>query len=183
MSVQPPPSTGAASTSADPGGSEPVADGPRPADPAPQASFPPRLDGPDVVEQLNRQLGELNERMGVEFLTADRERMTARMPVAGNRQPAGLLHGGANGVLAESLGSIHAFLLAPTGTMPVGIELSCTHHRSARQGDVVGASTPLHVGRTLATFAIDIRDDAGRAVCSARLSCMFLPRTGGSSTP
>ena len=132
------------------------------------------LDDPDLPARLNDTRGELNDKLGVEFLSAGRESVTARMPVVGNRQPASLLHGGASAALAESLGSIHAVLLAPGGKAPVGIELSCTHHRSAVAGHVTGVSSPLHAGRTLATFAITISDDAGRPVCTARLTCMYL---------
>jgi uncharacterized protein (TIGR00369 family) len=131
--------------------------------------------GADLVTSFNGRMGELNEKLGIEFLQADQQRVTARMPVVGNRQPADLLHGGASAVLAETLGSMHAMLLAPAGSMPVGIELNCTHHRSATGGDVTGECTPIHVGRTLATFQIVISDEAGRRVCSARLTCMYLP--------
>lgn len=117
-------------------------------------------------------IGELAERCGLVITEVSAERITGTMPVVGNRQPFGLLHGGASAVLAESLGSVHATMLAGPGRVAVGVELNCTHHRSATQGLVVGVCTPLHVGRTVSTFAIAIRDEAGRPTCTARLTCL-----------
>ena len=115
--------------------------------------------------------------MNVEITEATADRMVGTMPVDGNRQPVGLLHGGANAVLAESLGSMHAALLAPAGMHSVGIELNCSHHRSATSGVVTGVCTPLQVGRTLASLEIVISDDRGRRTCTARLTCMYRPGT------
>lgn len=95
------------------------------------------------------------------------------MPVVGNTQPFGLLHGGANAVLAETLGSIGSALQAGPHRMALGIELSCTHHRAARSGFVHAVATQLAASRSLATYGIEIRDDEGRLVCTARLSCML----------
>ena len=122
---------------------------------------------------MRRHMGELATTMRIELTRADQEQVTADMPVAGNRQPYGLLHGGANAVLAETVGSIHAALLAPEGKVPVGVELSCTHHRSAREGQVHASCRPISVGRTLATMAISVTDDGGRLCCTARLTCLF----------
>lgn len=117
--------------------------------------------------------GELASTMGIVFTEATPERVVATMPVEGNRQPFGLLHGGANAALAETVGSVHAVLLAGEGRIAVGIELSCSHHRSAREGTVTAVSTPLHAGRQLATFDISIRDEADRTLCTARLTCFL----------
>lgn len=111
--------------------------------------------------------------MGIRFTEASPERTVATMPVAGNRQPFGLLHGGASAVLAETIGSVHAALVAGSGYMPVGVELSCTHHRSATDGMVTAVCTPLHTGRTMSSFHIAIHDEGGRAVCTARLTCFL----------
>ncbi len=132
-------------------------------------------DEPDLVERLNANLGGLGERMSIRFVEASPETVRAGMPVAGNTQPAGLLHGGASAVLAEQIGSVHAALLAPAGQLPVGIELNCTHHRSATKGEVTATSKVSHLGRTLATFEVQIVDDGGRRICTARLTCMFRP--------
>lgn len=119
--------------------------------------------------------GALAERMGIEFESASAERVVASMPVEGNTQPMGLLHGGASAALAETVGSVAAVLAGQPERIPVGIELSCTHHRSARSGRVHATATPLSTGRTLGTYDIDIRDDEGRRICTARLTCYFTP--------
>jgi len=100
----------------------------------------------------------------------------ARMPVAGNRQPYGLLHGGASVVLAETLGSFAAALHAGPERIAVGIEISATHHRSATSGHVTGTATPISLGRTLATYEIVIVDDEGRRLCTSRLTCLLRDR-------
>lgn len=128
---------------------------------------------PAFTQALRANLGELATTMGITLTTVTREELAGDMPVAGNRQPYGLLHGGASAVLAETLGSIHAAALAPAGHLPVGVELSCTHHRSARAGAVHGVSRPISAGRTLATLGIEIRDDDDRLVCTSRLTCLY----------
>ena len=116
----------------------------------------------------------LGKTMGIEITEVSAERVVGRMPVEGNRQPFGLLHGGASCVLAESLGSIGSTLHAQTfGRIAVGIEINATHHRSATEGHVTGVATPVHLGRTLATWDITITDDAGKKVCTSRLTCML----------
>jgi uncharacterized protein (TIGR00369 family) len=120
--------------------------------------------------------GTLAHRMGIEFLEASAERVVARMPVEGNTQPYGLLHGGASVVLAETIGSTGAAIHAGPERIAVGIEINATHHRSATSGHVTGVATRLHGGRTLATYDIEITDDEGRRVCTSRLTCMLRDR-------
>ncbi|HEY3752477.1 MAG TPA: hotdog fold thioesterase [Pseudonocardiaceae bacterium] len=124
--------------------------------------------------------GEFNEKLGIEVLEVSTERIVATMPVEGNRQPLGLLHGGANAALAETIGSIAAVLNAAPGRIAVGLELSCTHHRAAKAGKVTGVCTPLHVGRTTSTFETVITDEDGRRTCTARLTCIVRDNTPGS---
>ncbi|MEV0625742.1 PaaI family thioesterase [Nonomuraea wenchangensis] len=120
--------------------------------------------------------GTLASRMGIEFLEAGPDRVVGRMPVEGNTQPYGLLHGGASVVLAESLGSVAAAIHAGPERIAVGVEINATHHRSARSGHVTGVATRLHAGRTLATYDIEITDEEGRRVCTSRLTCMLRDR-------
>ncbi|MEU6778848.1 hotdog fold thioesterase [Nonomuraea angiospora] len=114
--------------------------------------------------------------MGIEFLEAGPERVVGRMPVAGNTQPYGLLHGGASAVLAETLGSVAAAIHAGPERIAVGIEINATHHRSATAGHVTGVATRLHGGRTLATYGIEITDEQGKLVCTSRLTCILRDR-------
>ncbi len=118
--------------------------------------------------------GTLIERMDIQITELTAERATATMPVAGNTQPMGLLHGGANVVLAETLGSIAAQMHAGMGRAAVGIEVSATHHGSAREGRVTGVATALHLGRTTASYEIVITNEQGKRLCTARLTCMLL---------
>lgn len=117
--------------------------------------------------------GELGQRMGIEILEAAPERLTARMAVEGNRQPYGLLHGGASGVLVETLGSIGSMLHAGPGRIAVGVDLNATHHRAVREGSVTAVATPIHRGRSTATYEVIVSDDEGRRVCTGRLTCMI----------
>ena len=118
--------------------------------------------------------GTLFERMEMELLELAPDRAVGRIPVKGNTQPAGLLHGGASVVLAETLGSLAAQAHAGPGKKTVGIEVSATHHRGARDGHVTGTATAIHLGRSTASYEIVITDDAGKRVCTARLTCMIL---------
>jgi uncharacterized protein (TIGR00369 family) len=128
-------------------------------------------DGPFVVpEHLRAE--QLQDRTGIELVRWGREEVVGRMPVAGNRQPYGLLHGGANAVLAETLGSVLAALHVLPERTPVGLELSCTHHRAAVDGWVTGTARPVHVGRSTSTSEIVIVDAQGRRTCTARLTCL-----------
>lgn len=130
--------------------------------------------GPDYIS------GTLLERMEIEITEADAQRTVGRMPVAGNTQPYGLLHGGASAVLAESLGSVASAHHAGEGRIAVGVDLNITHHRAVREGHVTGVATPLSLGRSVAAYEIVITDDAGNRVATARLTCQLRDRAPGS---
>ncbi|WP_433274786.1 hotdog fold thioesterase [Actinosynnema sp. CS-041913] len=131
----------------------------------------PGVDMPGADHEVAHE--QLIARMGIEVTQWDASRMVATMPVKGNRQPYGLLHGGANAVLAETLGSMAAAMHAAPSRIAVGVELSCTHHRGVSEGVVTGVCTPLHLGRSTATFEIVISDEQGRRSCTARLTCFL----------
>lgn len=127
------------------------------------------------AEFENLGVGALAEKMGIEILSASPDRVVGTMPVIGNTQPYGLLHGGASAVLAESLGSIHAAFNAGPENIVVGVDLNCTHHRSAIEGIVTGEATTLSAGRTLVSSQVRITNEAGDPVCTARLTCLIRP--------
>jgi uncharacterized protein (TIGR00369 family) len=127
------------------------------------------------LDFLQTFTGALADKMGIVLTEADQDRVCASMPVEGNTQPFGLLHGGANGVLAESVGSIHSAIRAGKDFSIVGLDLSCTHHRGVTSGLVHATSTILSAGRTISSTQIHIVDDAGRPVCTARLTCLLRP--------
>lgn len=122
--------------------------------------------------------GDLGERMGVTIVEAAADRVVGTMPVKGNTQPYGLLHGGASAVLAETLGSIGSMLHGGPSKVAVGVDLNCTHHRGIRDGLVTGVATPVHRGRSTATYEIVISDEQDRRVCTARLTCLLRDAQG-----
>ena len=115
----------------------------------------------------------LLQRMEIEVLEATPQRLVARMPVEGNTQPYGLLHGGASVVLAETLGSIGAALHAGPTRVSVGLDINATHHRAARSGFVTGTATALSLGNTLACYEVVITDDQDKRVCTCRITCLL----------
>ncbi len=108
----------------------------------------------------------IHERLGIEILEATPQRVVGTMPVEGNTQPFGLLHGGASCVLAESLGSIGATLHGAAGAGRRGHRHQRHPSPGRLDGVVTGVATPLHLGRTVASYEVVIRDDR-RTVASA----------------
>jgi uncharacterized protein (TIGR00369 family) len=116
----------------------------------------------------------LDDKLGVRITDYDPDRLVATMPVAGNEQPFGLLHGGATCTLVETVGSVAAALGAGPGRQVVGIELNASYLRAATSGVVTAVCTPVRRGRTLSTFLVQITDEQGRPTATARLTCMTL---------
>lgn len=149
------------------------------------ADLPATLDGltPDEVHALLPEgPGRLNEKLGVTMLELSAQRVVGTMPVEGNTQPLGLLHGGASVALAETLASMGSMVHAWPDRAAVGVDINATHHRGPRAGSVVtGVATPLHLGRTMATYEVVISDERGKRVCTARLTCALVPRDRVSS--
>ncbi|TYP84931.1 PaaI family thioesterase [Blastococcus xanthinilyticus] len=116
----------------------------------------------------------LDDKVGVQITDWNPDRMVATMPVAGNEQPFGLLHGGATCTLAETIGSMAAAVGAGPERQVVGIELNVSYLRAATSGQVTAVCTPVRRGRTLSTFLIQISDEQGNQTATARLTCMSL---------
>ena len=117
-----------------------------------------------------RGLGDLAERMGIKLLELSAERAVATMPVTGNTQPLGVLHGGAHVVLGESLGSFAANVHAHPWGFAVGIEINATHHKSVTEGLVTGTCTAIKLGRNLTSHEIKIRDEGGDLLSTVRIT-------------
>lgn len=129
----------------------------------------------DFMQILNeRGRGTLDKKMGIEIIEASPQRLVGTMPVEGNQQPFGLLHGGANVVLAESLGSVGTHLHAGPTRRIVGIEINASHHKSATSGVVTGVATAVTLGKTLCTYNVEITNDKGEKTCTARITCLIL---------
>ena len=135
----------------------------------------------ELVAFLPQGNGRLNDKMGVQLVDVSAERVVATMPVEGNTQPFGLLHGGASVVLAETLGSIGSAIHAYPAKIAVGVDINATHLRSARAGWVTGVATAIRIGGTLATYDVTITDDAGAQLCAARIT-VYLRRTRPATT-
>ena len=121
-----------------------------------------------------RGSGALDQKMGIKILEAEQGRIVGTMPVEGNTQPMGLLHGGASVVLAESLGSIGTSLHAGPNRKIVGVDINATHHKSATSGLVTGVATAISLGKTLCSWEIVITNEAGERTCTARITCLIL---------
>jgi 1,4-dihydroxy-2-naphthoyl-CoA hydrolase len=132
----------------------------------------------EALEQMNPN--SLLKRMGIEVVEASAERVVGRMPVEGNTQPYGLLHGGASVVLAESLGSIGSALQAGPDRVAVGLDINATHHRAARSGFVTGTATALSLGNTLASYDVVITDEQDRRICTCRITCLIRDAAPGA---
>jgi uncharacterized protein (TIGR00369 family) len=117
-----------------------------------------------------RGLGPLAEKMGIQLLELSAERAVATMPVAGNTQPLGVLHGGAHVVLGESLGSFAANVWAHPEKVAVGIEVNATHSRPVSSGVVTAVCTAISLGKTLATHEIVVSDEQGRRLSTVRIT-------------
>ncbi len=142
--------------------------------PDPEAPTAVPTDSAEHAELLRASgAGTLIERMGIDLVELTVDRLVATMPVAGNTQPYGLLHGGASVVLAETLGSLGSAMHAGPGRIAVGLDINATHHRAARSGFVTGVATPLSLGRTLASYDVVVSDEAGRRVCTSRITCLL----------
>ena len=129
----------------------------------------------DFMQILNeRGRGTLDKKMGIEIIEASPELLVGTMPVEGNTQPFGLLHGGANVVLAESLGSVGTHLHAGPTRRIVGIEINASHHKSATSGIVTAVATAVTLGKTLCTYNVEITNDKGERTCTARITCLIL---------
>jgi uncharacterized protein (TIGR00369 family) len=117
-------------------------------------------------------ISPLDDKLGIRIVDYDPERLVATMPVQGNEQPYGLLHGGATCALVETVGSWAAALHVGPGRQVVGIELNASYLRSATEGLVTAVCTPVRRGRTLATFLVEVSDEQGRPTATARLTCL-----------
>ncbi len=129
----------------------------------------------DYLEEIRkRPPSALDKKMGIEIIEASPQRMVGTMPVEGNTQPSGLLHGGANVVLAETLGSVGTHLHAGPNRIVVGIDVNATHHKSATSGKVTAVATAVTLGKTLCCYEVEITNYKGERTCSARITCLIL---------
>lgn len=128
--------------------------------------------------------GELDEKMGVRIVEQSAAKIVATMPVEGNRQSFGLLHGGASLAVGEAVGSWAAVIHAGTlGKTAVGVDVSATHHKSAREGTVTITATPIHLGRTITTHEVLITNAVDERLCTLHITNLLLDKKPHPATP
>lgn len=124
-----------------------------------------------AVEMANEAMrGTLMERMGIEWLEIGAERLVARMPVAGNEQVYGVLHGGATATLCETVGSFGTAVVVGLDRPVVGIQISVNHLRSVSEGHVTCIGVPVRVGRRVAVWDLRVTGDGDDLVATASLT-------------
>ncbi len=114
--------------------------------------------------------GTLMERIGIEWLDIGTARVVARIPVEGNTQVYGQLHGGATAALLESVGSIGTAVVAGLDKRVAGIQLSVNHLRPVEGGHVTATGVPLRVGRTVAVWDMRVHDDREQLIATGTLT-------------
>ncbi|MDN3202631.1 hotdog fold thioesterase [Algoriphagus sp. C2-7] len=118
------------------------------------------------------------DHLGITFTSITENTIEATMPVdARTKQPMGLLHGGANVVLAETLGSVAASLTVNIKEKSVvGLEINANHIRSVREGLVRGVASPIHLGGSTQIWEIRIFNEAEKLTCISRLTMAILDK-------
>lgn len=135
----------------------------------------------DIPDWMRGSVSALDDKLGIELVRVSGTGAVARMPVAGNTQPFGRLHGGASCVLAESLGSVAAVAEVGPGGIVFGVDINMTHHRSATSGWVTGEARALYVGRSTATYGIELTDDSGTLLATGRITCALRRPESGAN--
>lgn len=128
------------------------------------------------AEALNRMsANSMVTALGIQITEVGSNTLTATMPVdERTKQPFGLLHGGANVVLAETLASIGAQLMLKPPQQAVGLEINANHLRAVRQGLVTGIAKPIKIGRSIHVWQVDIFDDQGQHTCCCRMTAAIM---------
>ncbi len=131
---------------------------------------PPGGTAEEFLRAARESSGPLMDKLGIEWLEIGQRRVVARIPVEGNTQPYGVLHGGATAALCETVASLGTAFLAGVEKFTVGLALSVEHLRAVRKGHITATGVPLRVGRTTAVWDMRVHDDAGRLVAVSRLT-------------
>ncbi len=132
---------------------------------------------PEQMNQFNKN--GMDGHIGIEFTEVGDDYLIAKMPVDHRtKQPMGKLHGGANVVLAETLGSVASVLCLEDMSKQtvVGVEVNANHLRSASSGYVHGKVTPIKLGRRFQIWEINIHDDEGRHTCVSRITIAVIDK-------
>ncbi|RLD37456.1 MAG: thioesterase [Bacteroidetes bacterium] len=129
------------------------------------------------LEQINKtSKGTMMEVLGIEYMIVEPGYIKAKMPVdERTRQPFGILHGGASLALAETIGSIgSAVLMADKNVEVRGAGITANHIKAVKSGWVFGEARTIHVGKNTHIWDIQIKDEDGNLVSTARLTNFIL---------
>lgn len=131
------------------------------------------------LDQLNQSgINTMTDHLGIIFTEISDDHLTATMPVdERTKQPMGLLHGGANVVLAETLGSVAASLTIDLKKQfCVGLEINANHLKGVKSGLVTGITTPIHIGKSTQVWEIKITNELGQLCCISRITMAILDK-------
>lgn len=132
---------------------------------------------PLTLKGLNdRGLNTMSDFLGIEFIEINDNSLKAIMPASERtRQPLGIIHGGANVVLAETLASVAANCVVDQKThYCVGLEINANHLRSVKEGNVIGTVRPIHIGRSTHVWQVDISNEEGKPTCTSRMTAAVM---------
>jgi 1,4-dihydroxy-2-naphthoyl-CoA hydrolase len=133
---------------------------------------------PVSVESINKLHDGCGiSHLGIEWTEIGPDYMVARMPVDQRTvQPYGLLAGGANVLLAETLASCAAISSLPEGQLAVGIEVNANHLKAERNGHVIGTCRPVHLGSSMQVWQVEVKNEKGTLVCISRVTLSVLTK-------
>ena len=130
------------------------------------------LSPTELAGKMRQSRTTLGSRLGIVLIEASRSRMVATMPVEGNLQPAGRLHGGASAALVEDVASIGSWLNLDTSKeIAVGVDLNITHVRGATGGLVTAVADLVYRGRTVLVWNVSITNEHGKVTSTGRCTC------------
>lgn len=135
------------------------------------------------IDDLNKRgEGTMTDFLAIRFIHIDPDSLTATMPASERtRQPLGIIHGGANLVLAETLASVAAnCVVDPEKYYCVGLEINANHIRSVKQGLVTGITHPIHIGRTTQIWEIKLYNEDNKVTCISRMTAAVVERVVAS---
>ena len=134
------------------------------------------MDKTELIRQVAEN--EMMQFLGVKIEVATAMRVVMTMEVTPKvHQYLGIMNGGVSLYLCETAASIGVVAGADlTKVTPVGIEINANHLRSVSKGIITIEAKPLHTGRTMSVWKIDITNDKNKLVCTSRLTMLIQKR-------
>ncbi len=130
-----------------------------------------------TIKELNKiSENTMVSHLGMVFTEIGEDFLKMQMPVDNRTiQPAGILHGGASVAMAETIGSVGAYLtIDPVQSQCVGLEINTNHIKSVADGKVVGVGKPIHIGRSTQIWEVRITNEEGKLCAISRITLAVL---------